>query len=60
MLIDKYHWQLEEDQMYQVTRGIGKGRFFEAQNRSDLQPTRHSSAPLYRSGIRDNAKSLVY
>jgi hypothetical protein len=36
MLIEKYQWQLEEDQRYRVTRGIERDRFFEAQNRSDL------------------------
>jgi hypothetical protein len=35
--------------MYQVTRGIRKGRFFEAQNRSDLQPTRHGGEPRRRT-----------
>jgi hypothetical protein len=39
MLIEKYQQQLEEDRRYQVARGIKQGRFFEDQNRSDLQNT---------------------
>jgi hypothetical protein len=39
MLIEKYKRQLEEDQRYRVTRGIKWDRFFEAQNKSDLQET---------------------
>jgi hypothetical protein len=27
MLIEKYHWQLEEDRRYRVARGIKWGRF---------------------------------
>jgi hypothetical protein len=41
MLIEKYQWQLEEDQRYWVARGIKQDRFFEARNRSDLQETQH-------------------
>jgi hypothetical protein len=41
MLIEKYQWQLEEDRMYRVARWIKRDRFFEAQNRSDLQETRN-------------------
>jgi hypothetical protein len=41
MLIEKYQRRLEEDRRYWVTRGIKRDRFFEAQNRSDLQETRH-------------------
>jgi hypothetical protein len=37
MLIEKYQWQLEEDWMYRVTRGIKQDRFFKAQNRPDQQ-----------------------
>jgi hypothetical protein len=33
MLIEKYQRRLEEDWKYQVTRGIKRDRFFEAQNR---------------------------
>jgi hypothetical protein len=32
MLIEKYQWQVEEDQRYQVTQGNEWDRFFEAQN----------------------------
>jgi hypothetical protein len=35
ILIKKYQWQLEEDRMYLVARGIKRDRFFEAQNRPD-------------------------
>jgi hypothetical protein len=35
MLIEKYQWQLEENQRYRVTRGIKWDRFLEAQNRPD-------------------------
>jgi hypothetical protein len=41
MLIEKYQRQLEEDRRYRVTRGIKRDRFFEAQNRSDLQEMWH-------------------
>jgi hypothetical protein len=37
MLIEKYQWQLEENQRYRVTRGIKWDRFFKARNRSDHQ-----------------------
>jgi hypothetical protein len=33
MFIEIYQQQLEEDWRYQVTRGIKRDRFFEAQNR---------------------------
>jgi hypothetical protein len=36
MLIKKYQLQLEEDQRYWVARGIKRGRFFEARNRSEM------------------------
>jgi hypothetical protein len=49
MLIDKYQRQLEEDRRYQVTRGIKQGRFFEAHNRSDLQPTQRGGEPRRRT-----------
>jgi hypothetical protein len=39
MLIEKYQWQLEEDRRYSITRGIKWDRFFEAQDRSNLQKT---------------------
>jgi hypothetical protein len=35
ILIKKYQWQLEEDRMYLVARGIKRDIFFEAQNRPD-------------------------
>jgi hypothetical protein len=39
MLIEKYQWRLEENRRYRIARGIKQDRFFEAQNRSDLQET---------------------
>jgi hypothetical protein len=66
MLIKKYQRQLEEDRRYRVARGIKWDRFFEAQNRSDLQATRawwgalkKDGVALYRSGTQDKAKSPV-
>jgi hypothetical protein len=35
ILIKKYQWQLEENQKYQVSQGIKRDRFFEAQNWPD-------------------------
>jgi hypothetical protein len=41
MLIEKYQWQLAEDWRYQVTRGIKRDRFFEAQNQLDQREPWH-------------------
>jgi hypothetical protein len=49
MLIEKYQQQLEEDRRYRVTQGIKWDRFFEAQNRSDLQETQRGGGPQRRT-----------
>jgi hypothetical protein len=49
MLIEKYQWQLEQDQRYQVAQGIKWDRFFEARNKSNLQETQHGGEPRRRT-----------
>jgi hypothetical protein len=65
MLIEKYQRQLEEDQRHRVARGIKWDRFFEAQNRSNLQETQRGGEPRRRMvqhsidrelGIRQNPR----
>jgi hypothetical protein len=48
MLIEKYQWQLEEDWMYRVTRGIKQDRFFKAQNRPDQRGPQCTEEPRRR------------
>jgi hypothetical protein len=48
MLIEKYQRQLEEDRRFRVTRGIKRGRFFEAWNRPDRRETWHTEEPRIR------------
>jgi hypothetical protein len=64
-LIEKYQRQLEENQRYQVTRGIKRDRFFEAWNRLDQQEPRRTEESLRRlvqhsmhqePGIRQNPR----
>jgi hypothetical protein len=45
MLIEKYQRRLEEDWKYQVTRGIKRDRFFEAQNRPNQRGPRCTQDP---------------
>jgi hypothetical protein len=45
MLIENFQLELEEDQMYWVAQGIARDRFFEAQNRSDLQVMQRGGEP---------------
>jgi hypothetical protein len=64
MLIEKYQWQLAEDWRYQVTRGIKRDRFFEAQNQLDQREPWHIGESWRRlahhsidqaPGVRQNA-----
>jgi hypothetical protein len=48
MLIEKYQWRLEEGRRYRVAQRIKRDRFFEAQNRSDLQETQCGGEPQRR------------
>jgi hypothetical protein len=57
MLIKKYQRQLEEDRMFQVTRGIKWDRFFEATVYRGVSEV--VGVALYRPGTRDKAKSPV-
>jgi hypothetical protein len=65
MLIEKYQWQLEQDQRYWVTPGIKWGSFFEAQNWPYRRETSCTEEPRIRMvqhsidrehGIRQNAQ----
>jgi hypothetical protein len=45
MFIEKYQWQLEEDQRYRVTQGIKRDRFFKARDWMDQREPQHTEEP---------------